>query len=375
MASYRVISSDDHVFEPADMWTSRAESRFKDQAPHVVRKDDGSDWWVCGDHKVGHMGGGAQAGRRFEEPEKLSIRDVYENVRPGGYEPDAHVKDMDIDGVDVSILYPTITLNLYRIPDSQVLSAMFGIYNDWIAEFCRTYPERLKGIAILNLDDVQEGIGEMERCAKMGLSGAMISVYPPEGRGYFTLEYERLFATAQDLGMPLALHIGTNRPGPGQQFTNDLNMRPAFEANVDHWVRMSLGDMIYSGVFERYPKLHVGSIEMELSWVPHFLERMDYCYTQRAQDRGGYWRKLEEGMLPSDYFHRNAFLGFQEDGLGVRLRDIIGVDNLLWGSDYPHPESTFPRSRQILEEILDGCTEEEKAKIAGGNAARIYHLD
>ncbi len=131
--------------------------------------------------------------------------------------------------------------------------------------------------------------------------------------------------------------------------------------------------MIFSGVFERHPKLQIGSIEMGLSWGPHFLDRIDYTYNQRQVEFTPY--RFKEDMLPSDYFHRNVFLGFQEDAVGIRLRDIIGVDSLMWGGDYPHPESTFPRSRQIIDEILMECTEEEKAKITGENAARVYNLN
>ena len=153
----------------------------------------------------------------------------------------------------------------------------------------------------------------------------------------------------------------------------NLRIKPSFLANSDHWVRVSLSDMIFSGVFERYPKLQVGSVEMELSWIPHFLDRIDYQYSQRAN--GDYSFGINSDLLPSDYFHSNVFLGFQEDALGIRDRHIIGVDQLLWGGDYPHQESTFPRSRQIIEEILVDCSEEEKAKIAGGNAVRVYKLD
>jgi predicted TIM-barrel fold metal-dependent hydrolase len=226
---------------------------------------------------------------------------------------------------------------------------------------------------MINVDDVQEGIKELERCAKMGLAGGMITVYPPEGKGYDNPLYEPLWAAVQALDIPLGMHIATNRPGPGQDFAlEDRNrVRNSFLANADHWVRMSLGDMIFSGVLERYPKLQVGTVEHELSWLPHFLDRIDYTYTQRVQQER---YRFKEAMLPSDYFHRNVFAGFQEDAMGIRDRHIIGVDNLLWGSDYPHVESTFPRSRQIIEEILADCTEEEKAKIAGGNAARIYRL-
>jgi predicted TIM-barrel fold metal-dependent hydrolase len=115
-------------------------------------------------------------------------------------------------------------------------------------------------------------------------------------------------------------------------------------------------------------------VENELSWAANFLDRLDYTYTQRTI-REGWWDRYIGDKLPSEHFHSNVFLGFQEDALGIRDRDIIGVDQLQWGSDYPHTESTFPRSQQILEEILTDCTAEEKAKIAGGNAARIYRID
>ncbi len=374
MASYRIISLDNHVYEPQALWTSRVEPQFRDRAPRIVRRpEDDTDWWICDGLKGQGAGAGAQAGRRFEEPEKLRFADRIENLRPGGYLPEEHVKDMDFDGIDVSIVFPTVGLLLYSVPDSELLTALFKTYNDWVAEFCQPFPNRIKGVAMLNIDNVQEGVRELERCAKMGLAGAMITVYPPEDRGYDSPEYEPLWAAAQALGTPLNLHIGTNRPGPGQQFVDIEALNPAFLTNVDHWVRMSLAHMIFSGVFERYPKLQVGSIEMELSWASHFLDRMDYTYTQRPPH--GVWHRFKEDMLPSDYFHRNVFLGFQEDALGIRDRHIIGVDNLLWGSDYPHFESTFPRSRQIIEEILVECTEGEKAKIVGGNAARVYHLD
>ncbi len=371
MAGYRIISQDDHIYEPPDLWTSRIESRYRDRAPQVIREEDG-DWWYCDGIKGQGGGGGAQAGLRFEQPEKQSLADFYDNVRPGGYIPEEHIKDMDIDGLDVSMLYPSVGLLLYSVPDGDLLNAVFRTYNDWLAEFCQPFPRRLKGIAMLNIDDVETGVKELERCAKMGLIGAMISVYPPEDRSYQSLEYEPLWAAAQDLQMPLSLHTGTHRPTTGEAAHNPV-LSSSYVANLDHWVRMSLGHLIFSGVFERYPKLQIGSIELEISWAPHFLDRLDYTYTQRPSEAVSY--RYKEDMLPSDYFHRNVFLGFQEDALGIRDRHIIGVDQIQWGSDYPHFESTFPRSREILEEILADCTDEEKAKIVGGNAARVYHLD
>ena len=372
MASYRIISSDNHVIEPGDLWTSRIGSKFGDRAPRIVRLEDG-DWWFCDGQKVIGLGPWVQTGVRFEDPEQLTRTDTFDHVRPGGYIPEEHVKDMDADGVDVSIVYPTAGLLVYGAAGSELLTANCETYNDWLAEFCKPVPNQLKGIAMLNVDDVPTGVKELERCAKIGLAGAMITAYPPESRSYDSPEYETLWAAAQDQGMPLGLHLATNRPGTGQQFAATDQVKPSFLTNADSWVRTSLGNMIFSGVFERYPGLQVGSVEQELSWAPHFLDRMDYTYTQRPPR--SFWYRFKEDMLPSDYFHRNVFLGFQEDALGIRLRDIIGVDNLVWGSDYPHQESTFPRTEMILEEILADCTEEEKAKIAGGNAARIYHLD
>ena len=375
MTGYRIISSDDHVFEPPDLWTSRIEPKYRERAPRIVRREtDGTDWWVCdGVQGVGTGTGGEQVGKRFEEPDEMTFAGTLEQVRPGAYIPEEHVKDMDINGVDVSIMYPTEGLFLYSIPDGELLTVVLRTYNDWIAEFCQAFAKRLKGVAMLNVDDVGIAVNELERCANMGLVGAMITVYPTADRSYDRPEYERLWTAAQDLRMPLSLHVGTNRAGPDDAFVDQEGIRAAYFANKDHWVRMSLAHLIYSGVFERYPKLQVGSIEMELAWVPHFLDRLDYCYTQLPKGRG--WHTFKEDMMPSDYFHRNVFLGFQEDALGIRDRHIIGIDSLLWGSDYPHPESTFPRSQQIIEEILSGCTEEERAKIVGGNAARIYHLN
>jgi predicted TIM-barrel fold metal-dependent hydrolase len=130
--------------------------------------------------------------------------------------------------------------------------------------------------------------------------------------------------------------------------------------------------MIFSGVFERHPRLTLAIVEFELAWAPHVLSTMDYTYRER---HGEAIYRFKDGLRPSDFFHRNVVLSFQEDAIGIRLRDAIGVDNMMWGSDYPHSESTFPQSRKILAEILAGVPEDEQAKIVGGNAARVYHFD
>ena len=376
MVAFRMISSDNHVFEPPDLWLTRIEPKFRERCPRIMRVGN-EDWWFCDGHQVDSTGfgfGGAQTGERFKEGggANLTFASTFDAVRPGGYIPEEHVKDMDTDGVDVSINYPTACLQMFKEPDTELLNAIFRAYNSWLGEFCSYSPKRLRGIAPINIDDVQMGIKELERCGKMGFIGGMITARPPIGRRYDSPEYEPLWAAAQDLDMPLGLHLDTNRLGSGDaDGTQEGYAILQRGVNCDHYVRMSLAEMITSGVFERYPKLQIGAVEYESSWAAHFLERLDYAYTDRHH---GIMGRFKSDMLPSDFFHRNVFVGFQEDLLGIRLRDLIGVDNLQWGSDYPHHESTFPRSREILEEILVDCTDEEKAKIAGGNAARVYKL-
>jgi predicted TIM-barrel fold metal-dependent hydrolase len=200
----------------------------------------------------------------------------------------------------------------------------------------------------------------------------MITEYPLEARRYDQPEYEPFWAAAEALGMPLSLHTATRRQGKirgaGERTIRDATSR----STKAFYPAISMCDMIFSGVFERHPGLRVAIVEFELAWAPHVLSSMDYTYRERHEEA---LYRFKDGMRPSDFFHRNVFLSFQEDAIGIRLRDAIGVDNLMWGSDYPHSESTFPQSRKILAEILAGVPEEEQAKIAGANTARLYGFD
>ena len=374
MLAYRLISSDDHVYEPRDMWTTRMEPRHRDRSPRISSLDDG-DWWVCDGIRGQDTGSGSQVGLRFEEPEKLSRHDRYENVRPGGFIPEEHVKDMDIDGVDVSVMYPTAGLIWYSVPDSELLTAICDTYNGWIAEFCQSNPSRLKAIGTINVDDVEEGCAELERIAKLGMVGAFIPVYPLPDRPYRDPIYDRLWSTVQDLDLPLLLHIATNRGGiPGCEFTMDLNdLTAAGRSTTDHWVRYSLTAMIFAGVFDQYPKLQVATVEHEMAWIPHWLKQMDFTYEERPVFTQGW--KSKEGMLPSDYWRRNMFVEFMEDDIGLQLRHIIGVDNMIWGNDFPHSESTWPHSMEFLDRALGDATDEERRKIISGNAAKMFKFD
>ena len=268
--------------------------------------------FVEGDQYIASIGLISGAGTRFETPEKISHEGRFEDVLTGGYDPDEHIRDMELDGVAGEVLYPSQGLFFFKVQDSELLSAIFRTYNDWLAEFCSTNPDRLKGIAMVNLDDVEDGIRELERTTRMGLVGAMITEYPDESRRYDGPEYEPLWAAAQDLNMPLSLHTATSRVGRSRG-AGPLSIRDASaKANKVFLPATSLCDMIFSGVFERYPGLKVAIVEFELAWAAHLLGTMDYTYIERQKEAS---YRFKGDVLPSDFFHNNVYLSFQEDAL------------------------------------------------------------
>ena len=369
IAEYRLYSSDSHIVEPPDLWLERIDPRYKDRAPHLVHEENTDQWYVDGDMKFGVIGVNGQAGQRFEDPTKLTVGSTYEEMIPrGGYDPNSRVKDMDRDHISGDVIYPSQGLFTYAFPDTDLLNAVFRAYNDWLVDFCKPYPDRLKGIAMINVDRIGEGIGELERCAKMGMPGAMIATRPLEHR-YDHPMYKPLWAAAQDLNIPLSLHTGCARAKDKERLPRDFVTFPLAVTQA----QVCLAAMVFSGVFERYPKLRVGAVEYELAWAPYFMQSLDGSYELRAQFPTSV--TFKGGRLPSDFMLQNVFYSFQEDDLGIQLCHYMGVDNIMWGSDYPHAESTFPKSKEIVKRILEGVADDEKAKIAGLNTARMYGFD
>jgi predicted TIM-barrel fold metal-dependent hydrolase len=282
---------------------------------------------------------------------------------------------MDIDGIQFEVMYPTLGLRLWRLPDPELLSAIHRAYNDWLAEFCRAYPDRFAGVGLVLLDDIDSGVAELRRIAGLGMCGGMITVHPGFEQSYDHPMYEPVWATAEELGLPLSLHIGTNRissNSPNNGYDTKFLQHPTQYATASYWVQCSISDMIFAGVFEKHPGLKVVSLEHEAAWAPGLVQVMDYTYTQRARRES--WHRFPDGNLPSDYFHGNVYISMQEDAVAVRLRDVIGVENLVWGDDFPHHESTFPKSREILGEILDGVPDSEQQMILHTNALALYDL-
>lgn len=363
----RILSADSHVWEPPELWPERIDPRYRGREPRLERGPDG-DRFVCEGVEISPLG----ATQRRESPGGSSSADPegpaaarFEDVVPlGAYDPHARMADMQLDGLWGEVLYPTVTLELFGIPDAGLRSAAFRAYNDWVADYCRPYPDRLKAVGVVDTEDPGAAVRELERVRSMGLVGALISVAPGDDR-YLRPEFDRFWSAAEALELPVSLHSGTEQaPVP---FT-DKSIGMLVSISVP--VQVTLVDLVYAGVFARHPALRVVSVENGAGWAPYMMQAMDVRVFLDAS------RKLrfgdEEPLRPSEYVRRNVRITFMSDKLAIRLRDVIGVEALLWASDYPHPESTFPASRAVIERQLKEVPAGEQEQLICGNTARLY---
>lgn len=369
----KLISSDTHIIEPPDLWVSRVDRPFRDRAPRVSRID-GDDWWVFDGRRIGSVSGrkmrsgslSMHAGE-IESRGPVLTHSVFEDVDPAAYVPGEYVRTNLADGVVGAVVRPTQGITNYCINDPILFSQICHAYNDWIAEFCSVAPDMLKGVAMLNNYDPKDAVRELSRVQKLGLVAGLISVYPGRTRSYSNAEYDPLWAAAAEASIPISLHVLTNHDGPyGVSFPEvDYSLR----ANADYWVRLSLSDMIFSGVFEKHPKLRVETAEHEGGWVPYFLWQLDWIYDNRIRRRKQA-TKLERS--PSDYFHNNVGVSIIYDRGAVEARHVIGIKNLMWGSDFPHEQSTHPHSLGVVRRLLSGLPQDEAERIAFRNAATFF---
>jgi len=251
---FKYVSADSHVVEPPDLWLKRIDRCYLDRAPRVQREQTG-DVFVCPDADQKRMGIGTSATveKRSEDIDLENER--WENVLPGSYDPFARIRDMDRDGVEAEVLYTTFGLILFAIKDLDFQFACFQAFNDWLANFCASFPNRLFGAAMV-VTDVPRAVKEMERCARMGFKTAMISVGQDADRGYDHPMYDPIWSASEDLQMPVSLHVAASK----KNFTYTNNMMADF--SLAYTLAMySIAAMIFSGVFDRHRRLKVVSVE------------------------------------------------------------------------------------------------------------------
>jgi predicted TIM-barrel fold metal-dependent hydrolase len=369
------ISADGHMSEPLDLWTTRLDKKFRDRAPHVEFDNAGQPgaWWVYEGYKPHDLAVGIAGGQIRTDEEKHAFIKYggYADARPGGWDPAERLKDMAADGVVAEVLYTTLGFRLFWLLDPELQRECFRVYNDWLAEYCSYAPKQLKGIALISLYDPRLGARELERSVTMGLSGAMVWVTPPENQPYWLDMYDVFWAKAQELGVPVSLHPPTGMDRPKYEF--ERNLRPLRPVIAAQEVQRSLGVIIASGVLERFPKLNVISAEYGIAWAPWWLDRINKMVGVGPSRRGGYDTKLS--MKPTEYFQRQCYVTYIRDELGVRYRNDIGVDRIMWSSDYPHAASTWPKSAEFIDRDFAGGPETDKRMICHDNVAKLYGFE
>ena len=365
MENLRVISADSHVVEPANLWETRLDKNFRDQAPKVVRTEKGL-WVITAPGGISFPAAAMfAAGKRGQELRE-HMGKGYEASRPSGWDPSERAKDQDIDGVLAEVLYTSNGLPLFGLEDAELQYACFRVFNDWLAEYCAANPKRLMGVALISLRDIATGIAELERCAKTGLRGAMISNHPLQP--YDSPVYHPFWQAASELGMPISLHIitSTKKQSLGSfsgSNTTTLQIEYVFETQC------CLALMLMGGVLERYPNLRLVSTENDIGWMPYFLHRLDHNY-----ELGAAARNLPP-LKPSEYARRQLWATFQDDPCGVALYKMFGEDNFMWASDFPHSDSTWPHSQAVIAQNFASIPQPVVQKIVADNAARLYGIE
>jgi uncharacterized protein len=375
---YRIISADDHIdlqWLPRDLWQRRVDREWRERAPRVVDTADGP-YWVCGDDRWDPWGGrkgaaGAMGGRRLA----LERGGVLE---PGVLRPtttELRLADMDRDGIDATVMYGPIVPLL--IADPELRRVCYRAYNDWLAEFCATAPARLVGAGLIPIDDPRSAADAVRSIRKLGLRTGMFLAARVE-RPLWDEEWEPLWEAAAETGIPLGLHLGGGMrtvqwSGPKATNAGNMGVRVACATlQMDE----PLVAIIFSGALERHPGLRIVLAETGIGWLPYMLERMDDTY-RKFLDAEDYWRSrggLALSQPPSAYFRRQVWATFQTDHAGLRLLDLLGDDRVMWASDYPHADSTWPESQQAIAACFRHVAPEACGRILCENARRLYGL-
>jgi uncharacterized protein len=358
-----LYSCDDHLdlrAVPPDLWQARLPRDQRERGPRVVNRD-GESVWVCEDRVLGGSGRPASSmiAKSLSAIGRAGIED--DGYRAGN--PKLRLDDMDLDGVWASVIYGPLALG-FPINDPVLQRVCYAAWNDWaVQEFNALAPDRLCVLAFLPGHSPQAAATELERCAELGHRGAILDIFSVD---LGDRVWDVLWSAAEHTGLPISFHL------KGGSWSN-LSYRmgkwqsAAFASILPLQLDEPLATMTFSGALERHPGLKVVLAESGLGWVPYFLSRMDLE-----------WRALKgkldyaPSVPPSGLFHRQVMATFEEDELAAQVIPMIGAESCMWASDYPHTDSTFPRSREAVEESLGALAEADRRTITATNCARLY---
>lgn len=365
----KIVSADSHVVEPYDLWTTRmAGGPHADRAPHLVEHEEHGHLFIIDGLKPTPVGLAGAAGKPADELRLTG--DTTRTIRSGGWDPAARLEDMDTDGVAAEVLYPSIGMTLAQSADRDYQLACVRAYNDWMVEFCSAGRGRLVGLAMIPTMDADAAVGEIERAAELGLRGAMVPGAPSEGH-YAEDRFDPMWEAFAARRWPVSFHILTGAGGGDPTLGSGLGMLTVM--SVVQQVQQTLGLLIFGRVFDRHPELRVVSAEHDAGWVAHYAYRLDQMW-----DRHHAWLgRKSEGLerQPSEYLRSNVWFTFQKDPVAVETRHRVGLERLMWASDYPHSDSTWPHSREVIERDFAGVPEADIDAIIAANAAALYGID
>jgi predicted TIM-barrel fold metal-dependent hydrolase len=368
-----LISVDDHICEPADMFEGHVPRKYRDATPRVVEDERGMQQWWYGDVKGRNLGLNAVAGKPRE---LFNVNPTsYEEMRRGCYDVHARVRDMSAGGTLAGLNFPNWTgfsgQVLNQGPDRDTNLVMIKAYNDWhVDEWCGAYPERFIPCGILPLFDVDEAAKELRRLAAKGCHAVTYSENP-EALGMPSVHsghWDPLFGAASDEGTVLCCHVGSSSRSSATSADAPVSVPMSLSSAMSIF---TLGDLMWADFWWRFPNLRFSLTEGDIGWIPYFLQRAEH-----VQDRHSGWtfHEFPEGKGPRDVFFERILCCFIDDAVGVRLLDLYNVDNVCWESDYPHSDSSWPRGPEVLEKLFADLDEAAINKITHENAMRHYRF-
>lgn len=371
-----VISADGHIdvnWMPADAFVGAVPADFKDRMPHMMESEEGPRWAVKGKPILGRNGLVGRKPGKGPNYDRMDAAGLYSDAADGKLRPTTpslRLQDQERDGLKAEVLYGVLGLDRFLGDDVPALELAYRVFCDWVADFCAAAPGRFAAIAPITSHDPEQSAREVRYAAKLGIRGIEIR---PGGaiKPFWHRMWEPLWTAAEETGLPLHFHsdIGRlNMMGTAEDKQEYQAVLAALTASIGKMGNAEhLGAMILSGVLERHPKLVLVMGECDLSWIPHFLWRMDYSVTEREHSTG---LKLK----PSEYWQRQCKATFQSDRLGMEMIGHLGVDNVMWGNDYPHPDGVWPISHEVIKEQTAHLPEADRRKVIHDTAAALYQL-